>query len=315
MNPNAFPVREDYANYCNNPQFHKLKQLCTPTNMNELLDRRSLYDNITVPAYNRLAQQTLTYPALDPNTSPIISPFNNIIVTLQGQTRFIPTKSMINEFGQYGPSGLNNNTPVFPDQRTSTAPVSHPPGYKCAQFGEPCSSNYSCCHRDSGAYCYKAPGTNQGTCVRNTIVKGCVSNNRCKGLPCNEQPDSVSCASQNCHSSTGPPGNHIPGCTWMGPAAPAQRENYGNSKALKDLDVHVYHSPNCGHCVKLLKMLKDAGETKNVTLKDVTDPKHSAEMKKQKLGAGVPVAVSHVTGKKQVGRPKSLDALVKKLSS
>ena len=51
-----------------------------------------------------------------------------------------------------------------------------------------------------------------------------------------------------------------------------RRENYGNSK-LKDLQVDVYYTKYCGHCKAFLKALKDAGETENVTLKDVSDPK------------------------------------------
>jgi hypothetical protein len=92
-----------------------------------------------------------------------------------------------------------------------------------------------------------------------------------------------------------------------------RRENYGNSK-LKDLQVDVYYTKYCGHCKALLKALKDAGETENVTLKDVSDPKHSAEMKKHKLGGGVPAMRSNTTSKTQIGNPGNVDALVAKLS-
>jgi glutaredoxin len=95
--------------------------------------------------------------------------------------------------------------------------------------------------------------------------------------------------------------------------AASSRENYGNSK-LKDLQVDVYYTKYCGHCKALLKALKDAGETENVTLKDVSDPKHSAEMKKHKLGGGVPAMRSNTTGKTQIGNPGTIDALVAKLS-
>ena len=76
MYPSDFNVKEDYCG--NNPQYFKLKQTCTESNMNRLLDQRSQYDQLAVPNYNKLAQSTLTFPALDVNQSPELSPYNSM---------------------------------------------------------------------------------------------------------------------------------------------------------------------------------------------------------------------------------------------
>ena len=195
MYPNDFQTREDYCNNCNS-QYNNVKQLCTSQNMNRMLDQRSRFDQQQVPFYNKLALDTLTYPAMHPDNMPRLSPYNGWPKTGQGGGGFID---------------LGSRSPHRPTHRQ-----------------------------------------------------------------------------------------------W-------QRENYGNSK-LKDLQVDVYYSGSCGHCSSLLKALKDAGETENVTLKNVSDPKHSAEMKKHKLGGGVPAMRSNTTGKTQIGNPGTVDALVAKLS-
>lgn len=196
MYPNDFQTREDY-----NSQYHNVKQLCTPNNMQRMLHQRSKFDQQQVPFYNKLAHDTLAYPALQAGKMPRISPYNGWQQMVPG--RFVPT------------SGANHIVPS---------------------------------HRENW----------------------CTQRSFC-------------------------------------------RENYGNSK-LRDLQVDVYYSDSCGHCKSLLKALKDAGETENVTLKDVSDPKHSAEMRKHNLGGGVPAARSRVNGNTQIGNPGTVEALVAKLS-
>ena len=81
-----------------------------------------------------------------------------------------------------------------------------------------------------------------------------------------------------------------------------RRENYGSSN-LKKLKVDLYHSQYCGWCKKSIAMLKKSGELKNVTLKDVSKPEISAEMKLKKIeGQGVPAYHSNATGKNSIGR-------------
>jgi len=93
-----------------------------------------------------------------------------------------------------------------------------------------------------------------------------------------------------------------------------RRENYSGSK-LKKLKVDLYHSRYCGWCKKSIEMLKKSGELKNVTLKDVSKPEISAEMKLKKIeGKGVPAYHSNETGKNSIGHSKSVKELVAKLS-
>ena len=97
-------------------------------------------------------------------------------------------------------------------------------------------------------------------------------------------------------------------------ANPSYRENYGGSK-LKDLKVDMYYSTGCGWCKKSQAMLKKAGELKNVTLKDVSKPENSAEMKAKNIGGqGVPAFYANATRKNSIGHSKSVEALVAKLS-
>ncbi len=80
MYPNNFNIKEDYCNNCNS-QYSDLLNHCDVTIGGPSLQGRSAWDQVMVPAYNRLALNTLTYPALDPNKTPRLSPFLFITMT------------------------------------------------------------------------------------------------------------------------------------------------------------------------------------------------------------------------------------------
>jgi len=225
MYPNAFHTRENYGD--SNPQYFKLDQTCAAANRNRLMNLRSSYDQQTVPAYNQLAENTLTYPSINVNKSPQLHPFNGY-----GSNGFRTKKANtwpINHLGRYGSSGLALS--LQPPPR---------PTFQRQNF--------------------------QG------------------------------------HRRTLPP------------AAAPLRENFEKS-TLKGLEVDLFFRDGCGYCQLAKKLLNETGELKNVTLKDVTDPKYAQEAKQRQLGGGVPAYYSNANNTKAVGHHKTIDLLVKALSS
>ena len=295
MYPNDFSNRENYCNNCNS-DYNEVKQLCTANNMRRMLDQRSSFDQYYVPRYNQLALNTLTYPALHPDSMPELSPFAGY--DINGQVAQPARMWPKNEFGQYGASGLAPRGKmrfVTPKPRPYTL---KPRPYTLKP--RPYSPSPPPGFRGDGPHNYKEP---VGAAVP------CSKEPACAAVPCCCKVASQFAINFKEFCLAYP---DCCGAVEKGGGGKI-RENYGGSK-LKDLKLDVYVSGSCGHCLRLKKMLKDAGELENVNLKDVSKAEHSAEMKDKKLGGGVPVIVSLATGKKMVGAPQSIEALVAKLS-
>ena len=281
MYTNNFSTRENYCGNNCNSGYNEVKQLCTKNNMGEMLDQRSKFDQAMVPFYNQLALNTLTYPSLHADSMPELSPFAGY--DINGQVAQPGYKFPKNEFGQYGASGL---APKTHHMRVVTKPPTTKPPYRVVT---------------KPPYHLKSLQPPPG-------FRGCVPTGKCgaawsdKGF-CSAQTAAGPCNAQKRRRD----GEQC--CQWEG----RQRENYGGSK-LKDLNVDMFYSANCGHCAKLKKTLEKAGELENVNLKNVNKAEHSAEMKKLNLGAGVPALYSRTTKKKQIGNPGTVEALVAKLS-
>jgi len=98
-----------------------------------------------------------------------------------------------------------------------------------------------------------------------------------------------------------------------------KKDRFTSKKSdLAKLDVIAVISPGCGYCQKLLKMLEDAGETKNVNIIDMSkglNPSDQKALDNMGFQGGVPFIRSITTKKNHPGCPSSLDALVKSLST
>ena len=130
MYPNAFHTRENYGD--SNPQYFKLDQTCTAANRNRLMNLRSSYDQQTVPAYNQLAQNTLTYPSINVNKSPQFHPFNGYGSNGQVRTKKANTWP-INHLGRYGSSGLALSLQPPPWTHFSTTKFPRAPPHAAAR--------------------------------------------------------------------------------------------------------------------------------------------------------------------------------------
>ena len=86
-------------------------------------------------------------------------------------------------------------------------------------------------------------------------------------------------------------------------------EQYDDKKKkMKDLNVVMFYSNECGYCKHALDMLKEAGVLEEVTLKN------TSTHKLPKNANGVPHFESITTKLTQTGKPSSVDALINKLS-
>ena len=61
-------------------------------------------------------------------------------------------------------------------------------------------------------------------------------------------------------------------------------------------------------------MLEEAGEKRNVNLKNVAEAKHKQEVKEKNLGRGVPVYYSNKRKTKHVGHAPSVEVLIENLT-
>ena len=157
----------------------------------------------------------------------------------------------------------------------------------------------ACIH---GLYCNGGLKCKNNTCVQEHPpgIQGCIRNKNWQPPTCGVLNSKPTCEARQLRRERP--------CQWVD-----SRENYESSK-LKDLGVIFYGTKFCGYCGAAKKDLKDAGEFKNVTYKDVSDKAHQKEMKNYGGPGGVPYFYSTATKKSHVGKPKSVAELVSKLS-
>ena len=90
---------------------------------------------------------------------------------------------------------------------------------------------------------------------------------------------------------------------------------FKKSGNLKDMDVVMFMSPTCPHCVKMIEVIKKSGNMKNITIVDITKPEGQAVAKS--FGADkqhVPSFISKKTRTGVVGYRDSINKLIDDLT-